>query len=78
MDVWVRDLALRDRFPRLFVVSNKQETVVRNFDKWIGDKSVSEFTQRRVLLVLEHELVFGYYGWRGFYIGRGGQMVFGE
>lgn len=38
----------------------------------------SEFTWRRVLLALEHELVFGYYCWCGFYIHRGWQMVFGE
>jgi hypothetical protein len=55
-DIWVGDIPLMDRFPRLFSISNQQEESVAGVRKYLNGSSSWDLSWRRRFFVWEHDL----------------------
>jgi uncharacterized protein YjlB len=56
-DTWVGDVPLRDRFPRLFSISNQKEMSVSRVRRNLNGTTCWDVSWRRRFFVWEHDLL---------------------
>jgi hypothetical protein len=56
-DIWVGDVPLRDRFPRLFSISNQKEMSVSSVRRDLNGTTCWDLSWRRRFFVWEHDLL---------------------